>query len=101
MHTQIGDPHGIVDVRLAARNMFYATGIDDHRGDPGLLKDVEGRLPIGASALHSNHIAMVILQPFGHLDKIRRVCLEFAQCPFFRTLPLLQEAGNNFKFVYI
>ena len=71
MAQQIGQPLGILDIRLAARDRLGVVRIDDE--DLALLlEQVEDRTPIRARRLHDHRPAVLSSQPIGERQQIVR-----------------------------
>src|SRR5579859_3822534 len=67
---QIGDPLGILDVRLAAWHRLHVAGVDHHQLDALTFQEVVHRLPVDPGALHRQARDPLLLEPVQELQQL-------------------------------
>jgi hypothetical protein len=92
---KFGEPHGIVDVGLAARHVLHMRGIRQYQLELAVIQDMPDRFPVDAGRLHRHMRAFVGSQPLGQSQKLRCRCPEGANFGADLAVSHQSQAGNH------
>ena len=75
MLMQLLQPAGVVDIRLAARDIFHMPRIDQEHFEATRLQNLEGGNPVNPRRFHRHRRDAEVDEPIGHLMQIVRKTL--------------------------
>ena len=98
---KLGEPHGVVDVSLAARHILHMRGIRQNQYELAIIEDMPDRFPVHAGRLHGHMRAFVLSQPRRQPQKLGCRGSERTNFPGDLAVTDQPYAGNHRIFVNV